>query len=148
MKKKVFPHQIAFNCIPHIDSFVSNVFTKEEMKIINESRKILGLPSLKITATAVRVPTLISHSESVNIETEKELSPEAARDCLEEAGVVVVDEPEKNRARDLREHVVSVAQRLGISADVLLPRRAIDWWARCNSLPDDLRGWREQVLGI
>ncbi|MBN8554825.1 MAG: aspartate-semialdehyde dehydrogenase [Deltaproteobacteria bacterium] len=97
VKKKVFPHQIAFNCIPHIDSFVSNGFTKEEMKIINESRKILGLPSLKITATAVRVPTLISHSESVNIETEKELSPEAARDCLEEAGVVVVDEPEKNR---------------------------------------------------
>jgi aspartate-semialdehyde dehydrogenase len=96
VKKKVFPHQIAFNCIPHIDSFLSNGFTKEEMKIINETRKILGTPGLKITATAVRVPTLISHAESVNIETEKSLSVDEARDCLEEAGVVVVDEPEKN----------------------------------------------------
>jgi len=69
----------------------------------------------------------------------------------EELAIVLVrvpDEPEKNRARDLREHVVSVALRLGISADVLLPRRAIDSWARSQVLPDDLRGWREQVLAL
>lgn len=75
-----FPHQIAFNCIPQIDLIQDNGYTKEESKIINESRKILGLPSLRITATAVRVPVLHSHAESVNIETENPLSPEQ---CIE-----------------------------------------------------------------
>jgi len=94
--KKVFPHQIAFNCLPHIDQFLENGFTKEEMKIINESRKILSLPNLRITATAVRVPTFISHSESVNIEFETELSAEDAREILAESGVHVLDNPSKN----------------------------------------------------
>jgi len=90
---KVFPHQIAFNCIPQIDQFLPSGFTKEENKIIEESRKILGLPKLRITVTAVRVPTLISHSESVNIEFEDDISPEDAREILAKAGVVVLDNP-------------------------------------------------------
>lgn len=94
VEPKVFPHQIAFNCIPQIDKFQPNGFTKEELKIMNESRKILGFNGLKITATAVRVPTLISHSESVNLEFTKEMNPEMARDILEEAGVIVIDDPE------------------------------------------------------
>lgn len=96
VKKKVFPHQIAFNCIPHIDSFLENGFTKEEMKIVNESRKILGLKELKITATAVRVPTFISHSESINAEFESPISPDEVREALSEAGVIVLDDPSKN----------------------------------------------------
>lgn len=72
-----FAAQIAFNCIPQIDVFTGNGYTKEEMKIVNESRKILGLPNLRITSTAVRVPVFHSHAESVNIEMKKELTPEA-----------------------------------------------------------------------
>lgn len=70
-----FPHQIAFNCIPQIDVFLEDGYTKEEHKIINESRKILELPDLRITATAVRVPVFHSHAESVNVETQRDLSP-------------------------------------------------------------------------
>ena len=94
---KHFPHQIAFNCIPHIDTFLPDGSTKEEAKIINESRKILGLPKLRITSTAVRVPVFACHGESVNIETEKALAPEAARDLLRTSpGVLVEDDPAAN----------------------------------------------------
>lgn len=72
----VFPHQIAFNCIPQIDLFLDDGYTKEEYKIINESRKILGIPDLNITATAVRVPVFHSHAESVNVEVERDLAVE------------------------------------------------------------------------
>lgn len=74
MTQEAFQHQISFNCIPQIDVFLENGFTKEEYKIINESRKILGLPKLRITATAVRVPVFYSHAESVFVETEREVS--------------------------------------------------------------------------
>lgn len=76
MEHDAFQHQIAFNCIPQIDVFLDSGYTKEEFKIINESRKILGNPDLKITATAVRVPVFYSHAESVNIETEGSLYPD------------------------------------------------------------------------
>jgi len=71
---KVFNHKIAFNCIPQIDVILESGYTKEEMKLINESSKILNLPNLKLTATAVRVPVFHSHAESVNIEFEKKVS--------------------------------------------------------------------------
>lgn len=97
IKKEKFPHQIAFNCIPHIDAFVDGGYTKEEMKIINETRKILGEPSLSITATAVRVPVFCGHSESVNIETERKLTAKDVKALLREApGILLCDEPEKN----------------------------------------------------
>ena len=89
-----FPHQIAFNCIPHIDDFTSNGYTKEEMKMVDESRKILSKPDLRLSATAVRVPVFCSHSESVNIETEKPLSADEARTLLQQSpGVIVMDNP-------------------------------------------------------
>ncbi|OGL47043.1 MAG: aspartate-semialdehyde dehydrogenase [Candidatus Schekmanbacteria bacterium RBG_16_38_11] len=94
IEKKVFPHQIAFNCIPHIDSFLENGYTKEEIKMVNETKKIMGDSSILVTATTVRVPVFHSHSESVNVEFEKEITPEKARELLSKAdGVEVVDNP-------------------------------------------------------
>lgn len=90
---KVYPHQIAFNCLPHIDVFLDNGYTKEEMKMVNETRKILGDNALRVTATTVRVPVFYCHSEAVNIETEKPLSAAKARELLAAApGVRVVDD--------------------------------------------------------
>jgi aspartate-semialdehyde dehydrogenase len=97
LKKEKFPHQIAFNCIPHIDTFLETGYTKEEVKMIQESRKILGDPSLRITATAVRVPVFCGHSEAVNIETEIKLTAKEVRAILSEApGILVCDEPKSN----------------------------------------------------
>lgn len=87
-------HQIAFNMLPQIDVFVDDGYTKEEMKMINETRKILGLPGLRITATTVRVPVINGHSESVNVELEQPLSTDEVREILGKApGVVVMDDP-------------------------------------------------------
>jgi len=97
IEKKVYPHQIAFNCLPHIDAFLENGYTKEEMKMVNETKKIMEDETIQVTATTVRVPVFYGHSESVNIEFEKELTPEAARKLLTSApGVKVVDDPKKN----------------------------------------------------
>lgn len=97
IKKEKFPHQIAFNCIPHIDVFLEGGYTKEELKMINETRKILGEPSLRVTATTVRVPVFCGHSESVNVETEKKLTVQDVKTILKEApGVILCDEPEHN----------------------------------------------------
>jgi aspartate-semialdehyde dehydrogenase len=84
-----FQHQIAFNCIPQIDVLQDDGYTKEEMKIINESRKILNIPNLRITATAVRVPVFHSHAESVNVETERPVSLDAAKEKLHAAGIIM-----------------------------------------------------------
>lgn len=93
---KVYPHQIAFNCLPHIDVFMPNGYTKEEMKMVNETKKILEDENIKISATCVRVPVFRCHSEAVWIETEKKLTPEEAREILSRApGVTVIDEPDK-----------------------------------------------------
>ncbi|WPU57259.1 aspartate-semialdehyde dehydrogenase [Stenotrophomonas acidaminiphila] len=88
-----FPVQIAFNLIPHIDEFLDNGFTKEEMKLVWETRKILGDDSIQVNPTAVRVPVFYGHSEAVNIETRRKISVEQARELLAAApGVKVVDE--------------------------------------------------------
>ncbi len=92
-----FPYQIAFNVIPHIDVFFPDGYTKEELKMVNETKKIMHDDSIKVTATCVRVPVFRGHSEAVNLEFEKPITPEKARELLEQAdGVVVVDNPEKN----------------------------------------------------
>lgn len=92
---QVFDHQIAFNLIPHIDVFGGNSYSREEMKLLHETRKILHDPEIQITATTVRVPVLRSHSESVNIETERELTAQEAKEILRNApGIVVQDDPE------------------------------------------------------
>jgi len=89
-----FPKQIAFNVIPHIDVFMDDGYTKEEWKLNAETKKILD-PSIKVTATAVRVPTFVGHGEAVNIEFEKEVDENEAREILREApGVLVVDKRE------------------------------------------------------
>ncbi len=95
---KVYPHRIAFNVFPHIDVFLENGYTKEEMKMVHETKKIMGDDSIEVTATTVRVPVFYGHSESVNIETERKLTPVQARAILAEApGVKVVDDPSKNQ---------------------------------------------------
>jgi aspartate-semialdehyde dehydrogenase len=102
LEAKVLPYksapkhyQIAFNLIPHIDSFAEDGYTKEEWKMVNETQKIFGDKTIQVTATTVRVPVLRSHSESVNVEFAKPISPEEAKALLADAsGVVVQDDPE------------------------------------------------------
>ncbi|HBO84156.1 MAG TPA: aspartate-semialdehyde dehydrogenase, partial [Deltaproteobacteria bacterium] len=92
--KNIFPHQVAFNCIPQIDVFLENGYTKEEMKMVNETKKIMGDDSIKVTATAVRVPVFNSHSESVNIETERKITAKEVKKILSNApGIKVLDDP-------------------------------------------------------
>lgn len=92
---EVYPHQIAFNCLPQIDSFLDNGYTKEEMKMVNETMKILGDPKIRVTATTVRVPVFYGHSESVNVETAEKITAGTARELFEAfPGLEVIDEPE------------------------------------------------------
>jgi aspartate-semialdehyde dehydrogenase len=97
-EQKIYPHRIAFNCLPHIDRFQDNGYTKEEMKMVHETRKILEDDSIGVTATTVRVPVFFGHSEAVNVETREKITAAAAREILASApGVAVIDEPLKNR---------------------------------------------------
>lgn len=92
---KKFPHPIAGNCLPHIDVFLPNGYTKEEMKMVNETRKILGDDSIRITATTVRVPVFYGHSESINVEFYNQFDLDELKSVLENApGVIVQDDPE------------------------------------------------------
>ncbi len=93
----VYPYRIAFNCLPHIDVFLENGYTKEEMKMVNETRKIFEDDSIGVTATTVRVPVFYSHSESVNIETKEHISADEVKSLLEnEPGIKVLDDPANN----------------------------------------------------
>ncbi len=92
-----FPHQIAFNALPHIDRFFEDGYTREENKMLFETRKIMHDNNINVSATCVRVPVFYGHSESISIQTEKEITPERAREILSKAsGVVVVDNPAEN----------------------------------------------------
>jgi aspartate-semialdehyde dehydrogenase len=94
---KAFAYQIAFNCIPHIGGFKDDGYTSEEHKMIAESRKLLEMPNLRISATAVRVPTFSCHAESINVECEKPVDVASARDALRaQPGVILQDETLKN----------------------------------------------------
>ena len=92
-----FPHQIAFNALPHIDVFLENGYTKEEEKMINETRKILSLPDLKVTATCVRIPVKFGHGVSVNVELEKPFELEDVVKAFEEKEGVIVQNDGKNK---------------------------------------------------
>lgn len=94
IEPRAFRHRIAFNLIPHIDSFCDNGYTKEELKMLNESRKMLHLPELMVSCTCVRVPALRAHSEALNLEFEQEITPDEARAILASSpGVQVADDP-------------------------------------------------------
>ena len=95
--REVYPHQIAFNVLPHVDSFLPTGYTKEEMKMENEGRKIMHHPNFRASVTCVRVPVYRAHSVAINAEFEKPITVEAAREVLKKApGLDVVDQPEKN----------------------------------------------------
>jgi len=96
-EKKVYPHTIAFNCLPHIDVFLDNGYTQEEMKMVNETRKIFEDDTIGITATTVRVPVFYGHSESINIEMKASITADEVKTLLEQTpGVKVVDDPANN----------------------------------------------------
>ena len=95
--REVYPYQIAFNLLPHIGEFLPNGYTSEEMKMLNETRKIMEDDRIMVTATCVRVPVFGAHSEAVTIETERRVSVEEAREILSRSpGVIVQDDPENN----------------------------------------------------
>ena len=97
LEPKAYPHQIVNNCLPHIDSFLENGYTKEEMKMVNETRKILELPNLPVTATCVRVPVINSHSVSITAELNRDFDIDELKQALADyEGVVLVDDPQKN----------------------------------------------------
>jgi len=94
---EVYPHRIAFNCLPHIDQFLEGDNTREEEKMINETRKILGDNSIGVSATTVRVPVFFAHSESVNIETKEKITAAEVKELLSNSpGVTLMDDPSKN----------------------------------------------------
>ncbi|MBW1695966.1 MAG: aspartate-semialdehyde dehydrogenase [Deltaproteobacteria bacterium] len=96
-ENRVYPHRIAFNCLPHIDVFLDNGYTKEEMKMVNETRKIFEDDTIGVTATTVRVPVFYGHSEAINVETKRPVSAAEVRGLLEkEPAVKVMDDPDNN----------------------------------------------------
>ena len=90
----IYPHQIAFNALPQVDVFLPNGYTNEEWKVVTESRKILHLPDLRVSCTAVRIPVFVAHSEAVHVETRAPITPDRARELFAAVdGVVVQDDP-------------------------------------------------------
>jgi aspartate-semialdehyde dehydrogenase len=115
----VYPHPIAFNALPEIDVFLDNGYTREEWKVVTESRKILHLPELRISCTAVRVPVFVGHSEAVHVETTRPMTPQEARNAFAAVpGVVVVDDPEN--------HVYPIATQAAGSDEVYVGRVRTD----------------------
>ena len=97
VEPKVYPHQIAFNALAHVEPFLPNGYTREEMKMVEETRKILHAPDIQVSATCVRVPVMVSHSEAVHVEFDQPMDPAEVREILSQApGIRVVDDPESN----------------------------------------------------
>jgi aspartate-semialdehyde dehydrogenase len=133
----VYPHQIAFNALPHIDVFLDNGYTKEEWKVVVETRKILHLPELRVSSTAVRIPVITSHSEAVHVELSGTLTPGDARDLFAAVpGVIVRDDP----ANDVYPLAIEGAGRdevfVGrIRADASLPEgKGLAFWVVSDNL--------------
>lgn len=124
-----FSAQLAYNVIPHIDVFTDNGYTKEEMKMFNETRKIMHAPELSVSAMCVRVPVLRAHSEAIWVETERPISPEEARKALETApGIVVLDNPAEKvypMPLDVADHDPVYVGR--IRADIANPNGLTFW---------------------
>ncbi len=133
--KEVYPHQIAFNCLPHIDAFLDSGYTREEMKMVNETRKILEDDSIQVSPTTVRVPVFYAHSEAVNVETEQVIDVPELRKILGSApGVRLVDAPGKAEYPLATEAVGRDEVMVGrIRADLDNPR-AVNLWIVADNL--------------
>lgn len=132
---EVYPHPIAFNALPHIDSFDASGYTGEEVKVMNETRKMLDLPDLAVSATCVRVPVMQAHSIAVNIETRDPLDANAARELLIAApGLVLQDEPESARYPLAREATGSDAVYVGRVRDDSSHPRGLAMWVVSDNL--------------
>lgn len=134
----IFPHPIAFNCIPQIpgsDAFEDNGYTSEEMKMVNETKKILGDDNIRVTATTVRVPVHTGHSEAVNVETETKLTADEARRILSEANGVIVQDDPKNQVYPLAVNARGTGDTYvgRIREDVSHPS-ALDMWIVSDNL--------------
>ncbi len=131
----VYPHPIAFNVLPEIDVFLDNGYSREEWKVVTENRKILHMPDLPVSCTAVRVPVFVSHSEAVHVETREDLSPERARELFAAVpGVVVEDDPAN--------HVYPIATRAAGHDEIYVGRirrdastpRGLAFWVVSDNL--------------
>jgi aspartate-semialdehyde dehydrogenase len=135
IKPNVYPHQIGFNCLPHIDIFLDNGYTKEEMKMVNETHKIFSDDSIQVCPTTVRVPVFYSHSEALNVETEGPITASIVRELLSvQPGVCVVDDPENNLyplaiAGENRDEVF-----VGRIRDDISRERAVNFWVVSDNL--------------
>jgi len=135
VKVNVYPHQIAFNCLPHIDKFLENGYTKEEMKMINETRKILGDDSVQVCPTTVRVPVFYSHSEALNIETEGPITGSAVKELLKaQSGISVVDDPSNNEYPLAIEGEDKNEVFVGRIRDDISCERAVNLWVVSDNL--------------
>ena len=135
---KIFPHQIAFNCIPQIpqsDAFTENGYTSEEMKMVNETKKIMGDDTIRVTATTVRVPVHTGHSECVNVETQRKISAAKARELLSLApGVVVMDDP-ANQVYPLASYAAGRGETfVGRIREDISQSRGLDMWVVADNL--------------
>lgn len=124
-----FPYPIFSNCLPHIDTFLDNGYTKEEEKMINETRKILKKPNLKITATTVRVPVFNSHSESINVEFENHFTMRELIRCLEDFPSLIVED-------DIKNNIYPLAIRSSGKDEVFVGRIRRDY-----SVPSGINLW-------
>ena len=135
-ERKVYPHRIAFNCLPHIDKFQDNGYTKEEMKMVRETRKIMEDDSVSVTATTVRVPVFFGHSESVNVETHKAIAAADVKSLLMKApGVKVVDDPENSAypmAIDAAGQDLTLVGR--IRDDESIPGHGVNMWVVADNI--------------
>lgn len=132
---RVYPHPIAFNCIPQVDEFFDNGYCREEVKIVLETRKILEAPELAITATTVRVPVRVAHSESVNLTLARPVNPDEARRWLAEApGVVVRDDPARGIYPTPREAAGRDEAFVGRIRRDLSQAAGLDLWICCDNL--------------
>jgi len=135
IKTNVYPHQIAFNCLPHIDNFLDNGYTKEEMNMINETRKILGDESVHVCPTTVRVPVFYSHSEALNIETEGLITGSAVKELLKgQSGISVVDDPQNNEYPLAIEGEDKNEVFVGRIRDDISCERAVNLWVVSDNL--------------
>ena len=131
----VYPHQIAFNCIPHIDIFLDNGYTKEEMKMIDETRKILGDPSIMVSPTTVRVPVFYSHSESINVETLRPINAREVRELWSGMdGIRVTDNPETNEYPLAIDGAGKDEVFVGRIRDDISCKNAINFWVVSDNL--------------